>query len=551
MQQRLGGGAAHVEAELQRLAGGGVDAVLVAGLGEQLPRALEIRLAEGVAVVLVVAEEAWRQRRLRQHAAAVGEQAQVLLGIDSEAHGLAQLAALVAGRRTDDRVLHVEADVEHRRLHLLVEADAASLHLRRKAAVDNDGIEALLDDAAVVVIALQELVEARDALLLAREPDLVEERQAAAGIGRVDALGVDVLLVDLGGEEGAGRIGWRGRAAIPGLVAREREAMLLLVEGEPERAGADRAIRQVGPPLLAVIVGHRLPGHGRGEGHGEPVEQLRVGRRQDELDLPVAAHHDALDAARRLVLLMHRQRRERGVGLAPLGEALTEGGKAEHIGEGARDRAVDGWIGKTGELEGDVRRRHLAGEAALLAQGKAWVAVEQDAGPQLEAIALLAVRQDLGLGDRLGEGRDQLVGPLQVVVLEQRVEDIADDDVLRRGVGDRRIERLGRLRERGVDNPLAAVRVGIGIVGAAAQGQERTREHCAKAHNECQPHGSHLTSQAAYMPPATRPINSATQDSRRSPSPRRPRAIPERATSPQRSRGRRGEGRGDGIPQRR
>jgi hypothetical protein len=108
--------------------------------------------------------------------------------------------------------------------------------------------------------------------------------------------------------------------------------------------------------------------------------------------------------------------------------------------------------------------------------------VEQDAVAEPEAVALLAVGQSLGLGYRLGQGRDQLVGPAQIVVLDQSIIDVARDDVLGRRVGDRRVERLGGFLERRVDDALGAVGIRVGIIGAAHGKQHRAHEHGAKQH---------------------------------------------------------------------
>ena len=130
----------------------------------------------------------------------------------------------------------------------------------------------------------------------------------------------------------------------------------------------------------------------------------------------------------------------------------------------------------------------LPGPSPVALGREAGIGVEQDARADLEAVGLLAVGQRLGLGHRRGEAGDQLIGPLQVVILEQRVVDVAGDDVLGRGVGHGRIERLGRLVEGGIEHLLVPVGFRVGVVGAAERRQAscQRREHshpCRRNHH--------------------------------------------------------------------
>jgi hypothetical protein len=206
LQVRRRGRGGRVEAQLEPSVGGRVDAVAIAGVGQKLARAGEIVLAKGVLVVRVVAEDAGRQQRLSGHAATVQEQLEVLAGVDGYAHGLTQLAAALAGCRAHHRVLHVEADVADARLHRLVQAHAPCLHLRRQPVALDHGVEALLDDAAVVIVALQQLVEARNVFPLAVELDAVDEGHAPSRVCGIDAALGNVRGVDLHRENAARRI---------------------------------------------------------------------------------------------------------------------------------------------------------------------------------------------------------------------------------------------------------------------------------------------------------------------------------------------------------
>ena len=103
--------------------------------------------------------------------------------------------------------------------------------------------------------------------------------------------------------------------------------------------------------------------------------------------------------------------------------------------------------------------------------------MEQDAWADLEAIGLPAVGQGLSLGHGFGQAGNQPIGPIEIVVFEQRVVDVADDDVLFGAVGDRRVERFGHCRVGRIEDLLVPVGVGIGIVAAADDGQEARKRN--------------------------------------------------------------------------
>ena len=71
-----------------------------------------------------------------------------------------------------------------------------------------------------------------------------------------------------------------------------------------------------------------------------------------------------------------------------------------------------------------------------------------------------------------GGQRDQLIGPLQVVVLQRRLEDLAREERLVDGVGLHRIEVLG-LHERRVQDVGASLRARIRIVPDLAAAREK------------------------------------------------------------------------------
>ncbi len=104
-------------------------------------------------------------------------------------------------------------------------------------------------------------------------------------------------------------------------------------------------------------------------------------------------------------------------------------------------------------------------------QREAGIGMEQDVRADPEAVGPVCRPAAAGLGTASARPAMRLIGPLEVVVFEQRVVDVAGDDVLVGAVGDRRVECLGRLGEGGVEHLLVPVGVGIGIVGAAGKRQ--------------------------------------------------------------------------------
>src|SRR5689334_337774 len=78
--------------------------------------------------------------------------------------------------------------------------------------------------------------------------------------------------------------------------------------------------------------------------------------------------------------------------------------------------------------------------------------------------------------------RDQLVGPLQVVVLERRLVDLAGEDRLVGGVGLHGVEVLRPLREDRIEDVLAALGRRVGIVPDFATAREEQHREEERAH---------------------------------------------------------------------
>ena len=536
VEPRLVAGAAlnGVEVEHERLPGLRVAPVGVARLREELLRDLD-RLAHRPAVhpvvhhrvdarlPLAVAEDPRRDRSHARDAAAVLEDRDELLPVDRDRDRLAELARAL-GEPADHRVEEVEREVERAGADGGPQLDPALLHLRREArlAFEVDAhrlVEVVGADPRLVVVALQELVPVRDALLLAREDDPVDERRRLAGVGEEPRLAVARL---------ARR---RIRLAAEMRVALEDHPGVRVVLGEHVRPGADRppVEREVAPLVHAALRIElvRLHRQRREERHREPVHELRilaldphaVGVAVDDLD-PGEREAAQIDPRQALVALAELRLvllHQTGVlGLERVRELLQPDDVLAHVAEDRRvharvrepldlvDVVLGGELARAGLRE--VRERELALDLVL---GK--VEIERlparvDGERRVRLIADPRPDADLVLGERHGRRRrigrkllprsveqpgprhlerglrHELVGPLEVVVLERRLVDLLDEAPFVGGVGARRIERLRPVDERAVEEVLSAIGGRIGIVpfrsaardgGGERDGEER------------------------------------------------------------------------------
>src|SRR5262249_59322721 len=119
---------------------------------------------------------------------------------------------------------------------------AARLHGGRQPTALDHCIKALLDDAAVVVVALEQLVKLRNAFALAVEGHTIDEGQASTGVGGIDTAFDEVLGVNLGRKDGARCVAVCAQGAIPKLIACKAEAILLLIKCKTEGPGPDGMI---------------------------------------------------------------------------------------------------------------------------------------------------------------------------------------------------------------------------------------------------------------------------------------------------------------------
>jgi hypothetical protein len=232
-------------------------------------------------------------------------------------------------------------------------------------------------------------------------------------------------------------------------------------------------IRESIAPVLAVVVCNRLPRQRRREGHGEPVEDLGIVARHDDLDTMPSTEPHALDLAHGRVLLVGWKLCEHLVLLTAQDEPLGEVREADDVREWLHHRAVHRGIGDPHQLERHVLCHHLPRPPALPAQLEARIILIQHAGPEIEAVRRPASLEDSCFWDRLGQAGDQRIGTLQIVVLEQGLVDRAGDDVRGSRVCDRRVQRAGCLAKGRVENLLLRIGVRIRIVRARHPEQEQ------------------------------------------------------------------------------
>ena len=227
------------------------------------------------------------------------------------------------------------------------------------------------------------------------ELDAIEERERAAHVGRVEPAERRVLRLALRRVDRARRAPLRMPQPVEVRIALEHDrGSARSKRRHAEGAGADGVVLEEVAPLLAVPVLDRLPGHRRREGHREPVEQLRIGLGEDDLELVGAGDLHARDPARRGVLLVDgpRSRTPASPSRSAV-EALGELAPALDLREGGDDRARHRGIRDPHQLEGDVAGHHLARAGARSAEREGGIVLEERALAQAEAVGDATVRQ--------------------------------------------------------------------------------------------------------------------------------------------------------------
>ncbi len=522
-----------VEIQDQRLAGLRVAPLRPARLGEQAARDVHpasARLAVvpfvdhrvDAGLALARAEHPRRDRAHRRHAAAVEEDGDELLHVQRHRHRLAQLARALPPfpgvPAPHHRIEHVEAEVEDRRRHGRQQADAARLHLVGQADFAGAGhrhrlVEVVRRHARGIVVALQELVPVRDALPLAREDDLVDEGHGLAAVGQQASLSVRRLAL-----AGVGI-----RAVI--RVAHQHHARVGVVFHQHVRPGADR------PPVQRqVALGHArlaeeavgLRRHRPEERHRQPEQELRVGTLQRDAIRVAIDHLDTrqlepgeIDPPRvslRLVgqphlqLLQARQVFGHQLEDRRMQPRVRQALDLMHeIGSFQLTRAGLGKIAQPADLAQILGRHRQVARRAVIGTGKRRMRLVHHARADADLVDALRhprrigrVRQQAAGGIVAaqprhlgGDARLQRVRPLQIVVLQRRLDDLVQEGRLVLAVGLHRIEMLGALGEGGVQDVLTALARRIGVVPyRPASAQQQQAGACERAESGSEQDGA-------------------------------------------------------------
>ncbi len=294
----------------------------------------------------------------------------------------------------DDGILHVEHVVGDLRLLLAEHQHALARERRGQPAVGQHLVDEIRGGLVEqVVLAVHEGEEARLLLLDGIDLDAVQQRKPLA------VQGVDGAAVPLVGRVRVARV--QLVAAVVGVPLQHDLGAAHPVL-EHEGAGAHRVRHRV----VAVGLDH-LARHGHHVGHREDVEEVEV--RLDELqaDRVAVPHFQARDL--RVVVeaagLLRRGRQLVQARDLVLEEPLV-GARVARVAE-ALDRVLD------------VLRHELA---LVSLEGR--VVGEEDPGADAEGVAGAAL---LGLGDGLGGERDEADRAREVVVGEERLEEVLAD----------------------------------------------------------------------------------------------------------------------------
>ena len=513
-----GAAAGGVKVEHQRLAAFCLASARIAGLEQEFFRRVD-RLALRFAVhpvidqrvepllAVAVAEYARRNRPLRRQAAAVGKYGDELLVVDGDADGLAQFARALRllaalARTADHRVVPVEGEIKDAGGERGLQPYAALLHLRRQAGLAFDPhfhrlVEGVRTDGRLVVIALHEFVPVGNALFFPAEHHLVDKGRHFSRIGKQARFAIHRLA--LGGICFTTKIG----------IAREHHACVGVVLNQHVRTGAHRPPIQsqvfFGEPRLRVkpIRFHR---HRRKKRQCQPIEELRVFSLDTDA-VGIAVHHLHTADVRFAQVQPGgpaRGRHQRAVGLLQrVAKFLQADDVVGHVPE---DRRVDARMPQPLDLVNIIVGRQFARAGALeiadtklvaqlslrqlqVFRNECRVRLVTHTGLDADVVDAVGDAHRIGVGRqfavgaveiaRLGQGlgsrRDQLIGALEVVVLERRFEYLRYQVPLIRSIGLRRVEVLGPFSKRAVEDVLAALGRRIGVVpriSATAQ-QER------------------------------------------------------------------------------
>ena len=453
-----------------------------------------------------MAEYAWRNWALPRYASAIGENRNEFFLVDGNGNGLAQLARALR-IAADDRIDHVEAHVHHRSRHGRLQADVLLAHLVRQrdvaAGCDLDGlVEAVGGDAGGIVVTLQKLVPVRNTFLFQAEYRLVDERHHFPRI--VEQAGRLVAVFSFGRIRLAGKIG---------ITFHYHDAIRIIdgkhVGARANRIPVERKIFSLRHPRLRIKT-LCFPWNRREERHREPVDELRVFAL--ELDA-IGICVDDLHAIEGKFLQV-----EVAVGGRRLGCILQLGRVVFHADDVFADqpenRGMQFRMGEAADLESVVVGYQFAGAGEfeiaqlvdilqvltlelvipvlpILVLGKGGMRLIHDAGLDMyfvDAVGNLGARRGIRhlsicgivvsrLGHCRSSQRGELVRPLEIVVLQRRHVDLRREHRFVFGIGLHRIEMLGPLGKRRVENILTGLLHRIGIVPGSAARAERCWQH--------------------------------------------------------------------------
>ena len=426
----------QLQGELEPAAGRGVLAVRITGLGQQFFRAIKVE-REWRRLVRV-ARYAGRNRALRTDDAVVVEP-DVLVRVEGAGHRLPELFVFA-----DNRVVHVEADVEQVEGRRREQADAARGELAGEHLVLRDHrVPVVARDAGRFELAGQEHQPLGRGVLDHVLDDAVDERDGLAGVR-------EQLRIRAG--RGAVGVALDAAGLRPFRIPHELVAVVLAIGFEDVRPGADGMIHE----LLAVEL-DRLARNGKAVVHREDPQQLRVRPRQLDLQGVAVQGAKALDF--------------RGV----VGRRFAAGRFAPRIQ--ADDAVVERPVARRAVLQvGDALHgvdEILGDEFAALAAGflEAGIVLEVDALANSEGVSQAVARHR---GHGFGEQRFHPVRAVEIGILKQPFEDLAGGERGRNVAGPDRVEaaNLGRLAE---VHHLAGGALPLELAAAAA-GTEQDRE---------------------------------------------------------------------------
>jgi len=350
----------------------------------------------------------------------------------------------------------------------------------------NGLVEHFVDNAGGVVVALDELVPPGDRFLFLLVDHLFDEGESLSRIVEEPPAAVFRLAF------------FRVRFLVEVLVSRKHD--LFVREERLQRVGAcaDRTVvefqvsRDEGPLFVEAI---RFTGQGCKEGHGQPVDELRVFPLQGPFLLPPLGPDPGEFALKPLCQLVEAEdvlchRAEQRAFEFRVSEPLDLvdvicGGQLTGPGLWEVVDLLDPPESVFRQVIVNVPAIRIRCEARMVlienplpdADGVNRLPDLVGRGIPFECVSMLVIVHRCRHFFRREGG--QLVGALQVVVLQGGFVNLQDEVVLVRGIRNRRVKMLGRLAKRGVQIVLALFRRAVRVVRAACE-----RDQCKRNSDE-------------------------------------------------------------------